>query len=97
MYFGTFELEQTPELEDEEEPVSIKPQTPKTTETKLSADYLSAEERIETQTQPESSYLNKRAEQIIKVIIRTKPKTETKNKTENRNKEQNGLYRMNDY
>ena len=47
-YFGTFELEQNPEL----------------TETESSADYLSAEERIETQTQPESSYLNKRAKKL---------------------------------
>ena len=50
-YFGTFELEP----EDKKESVSIKPQTP---ETESSADYLSAEERIETQTQPESFYLN---------------------------------------
>ena len=75
-YFGTFELEQTPELKDEKESVSIKPQTP---ETESSANYLSAEERIETRTQPESSYLNERAERIIKAIIRTKQKTETKN------------------
>ena len=38
LYFGTFELEQTPEPEDEKESVSIKPRTP---ETKSSADYLS--------------------------------------------------------
>ena len=82
LYFGTFE--QNLEPEDEEEPVSIKPQTPeptktRTPETESSANYLSAEERIETRTQPESSYLNERAEQIIKAIIRTKLKTETKN------------------
>ena len=82
LYFGTFE--QNPELEDEEEPVSIEPQTPELTktwtpETESSADYLSAEERIETWTQLKSSYLNKRAEQIIKAIIRMKLKTETKN------------------
>ena len=59
LYFGTFELEP----EDEKESVSIKPQTP---ETESSADYLSAEERIETRTQPKSSYLNKRAKRIIK-------------------------------
>ena len=54
-YCVTFELEP----EDEKESVSIKPQTP---ETESSADYLSAEERIKTRTQPKSSYLNKRAE-----------------------------------
>ena len=61
-YFETFELEQTSEPEDEKESVSIKPRTPELTETESSADYLSAEERIETRTQPESSYLNERAE-----------------------------------
>ena len=75
-YFGTFELEQTPEPKDEKESIAIKPRTP---ETESSADYLSAEERIKTRTQPESSYLNKRAERIIKAIIRTKLKTKTKN------------------
>ena len=81
-YFGTFELEPTPEPKDKETAVSIEPQTleTQTPETESSADYLSAEERIETQTQPEFSYLNERAERIIKAIIRTKQKTETKNK-----------------
>ena len=80
-HFGTFELEPTPEPEDEEEPISIELRTleTRTPEAESSADYLSAKERIETRTQPESSYLNKRAEQIIKAIIRTKQKTETKN------------------
>ena len=82
LHFGTFELESTPEPEDEEEPISIEPQTleTQTLETGSSADYLSAEERIETRTQPECSYLNERAKQIIKAIIRTKQKTETRNK-----------------
>ena len=83
MYFRPFG--QNPEPEDEEEPVSIEPQIPeptktRTPETESSANYLSAEERIKTQTQPKSSYLNKRAKQIIKAIIRMKQKTETKNK-----------------
>ena len=48
--FGTFELEPTPEPKDEEEPVSIKPRTleTRTPETESSANYLSAEEKIET-------------------------------------------------
>ena len=55
LHFGTFELEPTPEPE---EPVSIKPRTleTRTPETGSSADYLSAEERIETRTQLESSF-----------------------------------------
>ena len=82
-YFGTFE--QNLEPEDKEEPISIEPRTPEPTktqtpETESSANYVSTEERIETQTQPESSYLNERAERIIKAIIRMKLKTKTKNK-----------------
>ena len=79
LYFGTFELKQTPEPKDEKESISIKPWTSEPTETESSADYLSAEERIKTRTQPKSSYLNKWAKWIIKAIIRTKLKTETKN------------------